>query len=123
MATNNVSSWDNFSNNVGAGMSAYDLHHAFGSNYGDWESDYFSYLQNLDYLNREQQYNKEMFDYANEYNTPANQVARLKEAGLNPSMAGSFPSAGGSASAPSSPSVSASVKMVEKSMNKLKCCL
>lgn len=37
----------------------------------------------------EQQFDlqKQMFDYTSEYNTPANQVGRLQEAGLNPNLA------------------------------------
>lgn len=34
----------------------------------------------------EQGLNKQMFDYQNAYNTPANQMKRLKEAGLNPAL-------------------------------------
>ena len=31
-------------------------------------------------------YSKKMFDYQNAYNTPANQMARLRSAGLNPAL-------------------------------------
>ena len=37
-------------------------------------------------LNAEQQYNASQVNKANEYNTPVNQVARLREAGLNPAV-------------------------------------
>ncbi len=48
-----------------------------------------------------QQYNKEMLDYTNAYNTPLAQRQRLQDAGFNPYM--SNVSAGTSASASSSP--------------------
>lgn len=44
--------------------------------------------------------NKELFDYQNEYNAPINQIARLKQAGLNPGlMYGSHGSTGNAANA------------------------
>lgn len=41
---------------------------------------------NLEQWLRETQYNTEMWNKTNEYNTPANQVKRLKSAGLNPAL-------------------------------------
>ena len=35
---------------------------------------------------RAHQYNKDMFDYMNTYNTPVKQMERLKDAGLNPAL-------------------------------------
>ena len=50
------------------------------------------------------QRNIELWNMNNEYNTPANQIKRLEEAGLSPYLAYSNGAAGGTASAPSAPS-------------------
>lgn len=58
---------------------------------------------------RQAKFEKEMFRLRNEYNSPKNQIKRLKEAGLNPNfMFGGVESgtaSGGSAPSPTSPSV------------------
>lgn len=43
--------------------------------------------QNKKAMNRQNNFNKEMWELENEYNTPENQMKRLKEAGLNPHLA------------------------------------
>lgn len=42
--------------------------------------------RNRQMMNYELKQNKKMFDYQNAYNTPKNQINRLKEAGLNPAL-------------------------------------
>ena len=37
-------------------------------------------------MQMQQRYDKQMYDYQNAYNTPANQMQRLKDAGLNPAL-------------------------------------
>lgn len=55
-------------------------------------------------MNYQQQLNKELFDYQNAYNTPAQQLERLKQAGLNVGlMYGSHGSIGNAASASLAP--------------------
>lgn len=56
------------------------------ANQGNMELAKYSYAQNLEQWNRE-----------NDYNTPANQMARLKAAGLNPNLMYGDSSAGGTA--------------------------
>lgn len=48
----------------------------------DWQSE-----QNLLASQRSLQNSMDLFDYQNEYNTPANQVERLRQAGINPMLA------------------------------------
>ena len=62
----------------------------------------FNAEQSLLQFERESNFAKEMWDKENEYNTPANQLARLEAAGLNPNLFGGNNVAG------SAPSVSAS---------------
>lgn len=59
------------------------------------------YKRNLD-LQVEKQ--KELFDYQNEYNSPANQYQRLLAAGLNPNLMYGENASSGNGSMPSSPS-------------------
>lgn len=44
------------------------------------------YRRNIQSMNHAHSLNKQMFDYQNAYNTPTEQMKRLKQAGLNPAL-------------------------------------
>lgn len=48
----------------------------------------FTNKSNQQLMEGQQEYNTQMLDKQNEYNTPANQVQRLKDAGINPTSLG-----------------------------------
>lgn len=56
-----------------------------------------AYGHDIDMWNRQSNWNREQWDLQNEYNLPANQMQRLRDAGLNPNLAAGGGSAGGSA--------------------------
>lgn len=56
-----------------------------------------AYQNDLDMWNRQSTWNRKMWDVQNEYNLPANQMQRLRDAGLNPNLAAGGGSAGGQA--------------------------
>ncbi len=56
-----------------------------------------AYNQDLDMWNRQSQWNREQWDIQNEYNLPANQMQRLRDAGLNPNLIYGNGAAGGQA--------------------------
>lgn len=62
-------------------------------------------------IDKQNQYNIEMWNMQNEYNTPANQVARLRAAGLNPNL---FYSQGNPGNASSAPEMTAHQGSVNK---------
>ena len=45
-----------------------------------------AYKRSIDLMNRQADKDKEFWDHQNRYNTPARQMQRLKEAGLNPAL-------------------------------------
>lgn len=68
------------------------------------------------------QYNIDMWKMNNEYNTPANQMARMKEAGLNPNLMYSQGNTGNSSSppqqvAPNAPDMQTAMRDAAKSLN------
>lgn len=68
------------------------------------------------------QYNLDMWKMNNEYNTPANQMARLKDAGLNPNLMYSQGNVGNSSSAPqqvapNAPDIQSAMRDAAKSLN------
>lgn len=56
-----------------------------------------AYKQDKDMWNRQSNWNREMWDLQNEYNLPANQMQRLRDAGLNPNLVAGQAAAGGTA--------------------------
>lgn len=56
-----------------------------------------AYANDLDMWNRQSSWNRQMWDLQNEYNLPANQMKRLRDAGLNPSLIYGNGAAGGQA--------------------------
>lgn len=56
-----------------------------------------AYSQDLDMWNRQSNWNREMWELQNEYNLPANQMQRLRDAGLNPNLIYGNAAAGGQA--------------------------
>jgi len=56
-----------------------------------------AYGRDVDMWNRQSTWNREMWDLQNEYNMPANQMDRLRKAGLNPNLMYGNGAAGGQA--------------------------
>ena len=63
-------------------------------------SNWWSNRTNKALANQQNAYNMNMWQAMNDYNTPSNQLARLKQAGINPNFMGSSISAGNVASSP-----------------------
>lgn len=59
----------------------------------------YAYSQDQDMWNRQSTWNYDMWKLQNEYNLPANQMQRLREAGLNPNLVTGNAAAGGQAAA------------------------
>lgn len=82
---------------------------AFNNYMSDLRSDR-QFYRTQDLMNKEVEQRKELFDYENAYNTPNEQMARYREAGLNPFLmahqndigaaGGSMPAAGGAPNVP-----------------------
>lgn len=91
-------------NSAGSGLVSGGINQLFGSLTA--KRDYKYWKKRVDYENKLQ---KEWFNMANEYNSPAQQVARLKDAGLSPALMFGGSGAGASVGAssadmPSAPS-------------------
>lgn len=69
------------SNTAGSGLVSGGINQLFGSLTA--KRDYKYWKKRVDYENKLQ---KEWFNMSNEYNSPAQQVARLKDAGLSPAL-------------------------------------
>lgn len=100
---------------IGAGASLLGNMFGFGSNQSANRTNLKIAQMNNDWnakmMERQMQYNTEMWNRENEYNSAKNQVARLREAGLNPYLAlGNAGQAGsvGSVTPPQAQSVSVS---------------
>lgn len=59
----------------------------------------WAYDRDLEMWNRQNEKNLELWNLQNEYNLPANQMQRLRDAGLNPNLLAGQGSAGGTAAA------------------------
>lgn len=57
----------------------------------------YAYQNDLDMWNRQSSWNQQMWNLQNQYNLPANQMARLRAAGLNPNLVATSGASGGSA--------------------------
>lgn len=58
-----------------------------------------AYQRDLDMWNRQNEHNLHLWNLQNEYNLPANQMKRLRDAGLNPNLVAGQAAAGGTATA------------------------
>lgn len=79
--------WHKFTKSLGHGVDGLSgFIGGSGTSFGQWAGDFKDWFDGTDAMRKQNDLNVQNWNMVNAYNTPAMQMARFKEAGLNPNL-------------------------------------